>query len=154
MVLYLLASVVGVVVIVLLVVHLTKSGTTSTGGSTPGTSPTAAGAPASKYVFKVAPKAGSFTLNAAATKDFAKQAESAAAPGVAQIKARGAGQPGNATFAMYNLGSVTTPGASDFKAVDVRRLRRHVQARPRSSSTSRPSSSRPAWSTRASTAGR
>ena len=34
-----------------------------------------------------------------------------------QIKARGAGQPGNATFAMYNLGSVTTPGASDFKAV-------------------------------------
>ena len=118
MVLYLLSSVVGVVVIVLLVVHLTKTGTNSaaTGGSTPGTTPTAAAVPASKYQFTAAAKAGSFALDAAATKDFAKQAESAAAPGVAQIKARGAGKPGKVTFAMYDLGSVTTPGASDFKA--------------------------------------
>ena len=93
MVLYLLASVVGVVVIVLLVVHLTKTGTNSaaTGGSTPGTSPTAAAGPASKYVFTAAPKAGSFALNAAATKDFAKQAESAAAPGRRADQGQGSG---------------------------------------------------------------
>ncbi len=120
MVLYLLSSVVGVVVIVLLVVHLTKAGTNSpSGASTPGTSTAPAGAaagPASKFVFKAAPKAGSFALNTAATRAFAHQAEASAAPGAAQIKARGAGRPGKAVVAMYDLGSVTTPGSSDFKA--------------------------------------
>ncbi len=120
MVLYLLSSVVGVVVIVLLVVHLTKAGTNSpSGASTPGTStaPTGAAAgPASKFVFKAAPKAGSFELNTAATRAFTHQVESSAAPGAAQIKARGAGQPGKAVVAMYDLGSVTTPGSTDFKA--------------------------------------
>ena len=116
MVLYLLSSVVGVVVIVLLVVHLTKAGANSgaSAGSTPTTSAPAAGS-ATKYVFVAAPKAGPYALNAA-TKSLAKEAESAAAPVVAQIKARGAGLPGQATFAMYDLGSVTTPGASGFKA--------------------------------------
>jgi hypothetical protein len=120
MVLYLLSSVVGVVVIVLLVVHLTKSGTNSpSGASTPGTSTTPTGAaagPASKYVFKAAPKAGSFELNTAGTRDFAHEAETVAAPGAAQINARGAGRPGKPVVAMYDLGSVTTPGSSDFKA--------------------------------------
>jgi len=119
MVLYLLSSVVGVVVIVLLVVHLTKTGAnspptgTSTGGAS--SSPTAAAGPAASYVLTAAPKAGSFALNTAATRTFAHQAESAAAPGAAQIKARGAGRPGKAVFAMYNLGTVTTAGSPGYR---------------------------------------
>jgi len=121
MVLYLLSSVVGVVVIVLLVVHLTKTGSNSaaTGGSTPSTTPTAAAGPASKYVFKAVPKAGSFALNAAATRSFSTLAENQAAPVAAQIKARGAGKPGKDVVAVYNLGSVTSPQSSDFKAAVV-----------------------------------
>ena len=119
MVLYLLSSVVGVVVIVLLVVHLTKTGTNSaaTGTSTPSTgasTPATAGS-AAKYQFTTPAKAGSFELNSAATKAVAHQAELAAAPGAAQIKARGAGRPGKAVFAMYDLGSVKIAGASGFK---------------------------------------
>jgi hypothetical protein len=118
MVLYLLSSVVGVVVIVLLVVHLTKTGTNSaaTGGSTPGTTPTAAAGPPSKYLFKAVPKAGSFALNTEATRAFSTLAESQAAPVAAQIKARGAGKPGKDVVALYNLGSVTSPTSSAFKA--------------------------------------
>ena len=119
MVLYLLSSVVGVVVIVLVVVHLTKTGTNSpaTGGSTPstGSTPTGAAGPAARYVLTGAPKAGSFALNTAAASTFAHQAESAAAPGVAQIKARGAGRAGKPVFAMYNLGTVTTAGTSSYR---------------------------------------
>ena len=111
MVLYLLASVVGVVVIVLLVVHLTKTGSNSPSA---GTSSAATG-PAPRYVFTAASKAGPYTLNSAATADYGKLAESDAAPTVAQIKAKGAGQPGQATVAIYNLGSVTSPTASGFK---------------------------------------
>ena len=117
MVLYLLSSVVGVVVIVLLVVHLTKTGSNSaaTGGSTPG--PTAAAGPAAqKYVFKAVPKAGSFTLNSAATRTFSALAKNQAAPIAAQIRAKGAGKPGKDVIAIYNLGSVTSPQSSDFKA--------------------------------------
>jgi hypothetical protein len=116
MVLYLLSSVVGVVVIVLLVVHLTKTGTNSaaSGGSTPSTGTTAAAT--TKYVLKAAPKAGSFALNAAATRSFSTLAENQAAPVAAQIKAKGAGKPGKAVVALYNLGTVTSPQSHDFKA--------------------------------------
>ena len=121
MVLYLLASVVGVVVIVLLVVHLTKTGTNSPAtGSTPstGSTPTGAAGTASQYVFTAAPKAGPFALSTAATRTFTHQAETAAAPVAAQIKAREAGTPGRDVIAVYNLGNVTTPGAPGFKAAE------------------------------------
>ena len=115
---YLLASVIGVVVIVLLVVRLTKTGADSpAGGSSPSaTAPTAAAGPASRYVFTVASTAGPYKLNSAATKDFGALAKSRAAPGAAQIKARGAGQPGKAVVGIYDLGSVTNPASPDFKA--------------------------------------
>jgi hypothetical protein len=119
MVLYLLSSVVGVVVIVLLVVHLTKTGTNSaaSGGSTPSTSAPAGGAaPAQKYTLKAASKAGPLTLNAAATRSFSTLAEGQAAPVAAGIKAKGAGKPGKEVVAVYNLGSVTSFTASDYKA--------------------------------------
>ena len=118
MVLYLLASVVGVVVIVLLVVHLTKTSTNSpaAGSSASGTTPSAAAGPASRYMLTAASKAGPYTLDSAATKDFGKLAENQAAPGMAQIKANGAGTPGKPVVALYNLGSVTSPTASGFKA--------------------------------------
>ena len=119
MVLYLLSSVVGVVVIVLLVVHLTKTGTNSaaSGGSTPSAGTTAgAGGSATKYVLTAAPKAGPFALNTAATRSFSTLAENQAAPVAAQIKAKGAGKPGKAVVAVYNLGSVTSPQSQDFKA--------------------------------------
>ena len=119
MVLYLLASVIGVVVIVLLVVHLTKTGTNSaaSGGSTPSAGATAgAGGSAPKYVLTAAPKAGSFALNTAATRSFSTLAENQAAPVAAHIKAKGAGKPGKAVVAVYNLGSVTSPQSQDFKA--------------------------------------
>jgi hypothetical protein len=122
MVLYLLSSVVGVVVIVLLVVHLTKTGTnsTATGGSTPstGTTPTAAAGPATKYLLKAAPKAGSFALNSAATRSFSTLAQNQAASVAAQIKAKGAGKPGKDVVALYNLGAVTSTQSSGFKAAE------------------------------------
>ena len=115
---YLLASVIGVVVIVLLVVRLTKTGADSpaAGSSPSATTPTAAAGPASRYVFTAASTAGPYKLNSAATKDFGTLAENRAAPGAAEIKARGAGQPGKAVVAIYDLGSVTNPSSSEFKA--------------------------------------
>ena len=118
MVLYLLASVVGVVVIVLLVVHLTKTGTgsTPTGGSTASTSAPAAAGPAGAYQFTVVAKAGPYALNSTATRLFTNQAQSEASTVAAQIKGRGAGKPGRYVIAVYDLGKVTTAGASGFKA--------------------------------------
>jgi hypothetical protein len=121
MVLYLLSSVVGVVVIVLLVVHLTKTGTNSTptGGSTPstGASTPAAAGPAAKYQFTAATTAGPYKLNAAATRMFASQVHAQGSTIAAEIKSRGAGRPGKNVVAVYDLGSVATPGSSGFKAV-------------------------------------
>ena len=118
MVLYLGASVLGVVLIVLLVVHLTKSGPNPAAGST--TSPTAsapAGAAGSGFVFTSAAKAGTLPLNAAATRDYTKVAEAEAAPIAQAIKSRGAGQPGKELVAMYDLSPVTSDQSPNFKAV-------------------------------------
>ena len=119
MVLYLLSSVVGVVVIVLLVVHLTKAGANSgaTGGSTATTSAPAAG-PAATYEFTAPAKAGPYAYNSAATRIFAGGIKSVVSSVAAQIKAKGAGTPGKDVIAVYDLSSITTPGASDFKAVN------------------------------------
>jgi hypothetical protein len=120
MVLYLAASVLGVVLIVLLVVHLTKSGSNTAAGS--GTSPTAstnapAAAAGSGYVFTRAAKAGTLPLNTAATRDFSQFAQKEAGPEAQAIKARGAGNPSQQVTAMYDLGHVTNVNSSDFKAV-------------------------------------
>jgi len=120
MVLYLLSSVVGVVVIVLLVVHLTKAGTNSpSGASTPGTSTAPAGAaPVTELVLKAAPKAGPFALNTAATRTLTQGMRAGLASLESVLKARGAGRASKDVVAVYDLGSVTDPSASDFKAVD------------------------------------
>jgi hypothetical protein len=118
MVLYLLASVVGVVVIVLLVVHLTKTGTNTpaAGSSTPASTSTA-GTQGSVYVLAAAPSAGSYKLNAAATRDYSRQAKNQIASVVDQIRASGAGRSRGDVVAVYDLGSVTSPSSPDFKAV-------------------------------------
>lgn len=121
MVLYLLASVLGVVLIVLLVVHLTNSGSSNTPGAT--TSPTtgrtggAVAGAGSGFVFTKAAKAGTFPLNATATRQYAVVAQQQAAPLAQGIKARGAGQPGKQTVAAYDLSPVTSVSSPDFSAV-------------------------------------
>jgi hypothetical protein len=122
MIIYLVASVVGVVLIVLLAVRLTKSGTNSpaSGSSTPstGTSVTPGGTRlASGYVFTRAAKAGTLPLDVTATRDFAKVAESQAAPVAQEIRARGAGNPTKDVVAMYDLGPATSVSSGDFKAI-------------------------------------
>jgi hypothetical protein len=124
MVLYLLSSVVGVVVIVLLVVHLTKAGTSSppAGSSTSpstGTNSGGAAAPTTKYKFIAASKAGKYKLDPAATRAYGQQAVSATAAGAEQITTRGAGKPGRAVPAFYDLGPATLASASGSKVAVV-----------------------------------
>jgi hypothetical protein len=115
MVLYLVASVLGVVLIVLLVVRLTKS---SPNHPAAGTSPTVpVGATGSGFVFTKAAKVGTLPLNAAATRAFSQFAQKVAGPEAQAIKARGAGNPGQQVIAMYDLGHVTNVNSSNFKAV-------------------------------------
>jgi hypothetical protein len=119
MVLYLAASIIGVVLIVFVVIQLAKSGTNSaaSGPSTPspGTGTTAASGPASRYVFTQAAKVGKYPLNAPVTREFTSLAEGRAAPVVAEIRARGAGRPGQAVVAIYDLGPVTSVTSSAFR---------------------------------------
>ncbi len=120
MVLYLAASVIGVVVIVYLVIHLTKSGANSSAGgsSTPSTGTTAgARGPVTGYVFTQAAKVGKFPLNKAATKLATPLAESQSAAIAHQIQARGAGQPGKVTVGVYDLTPVTSITSSAFKGI-------------------------------------
>ncbi len=121
MVLYLAASIIGVVLIVFLVIHVAKSGTNSaaSGSSTPspGTGTTAASGLASRYVFTQAAKVGKYPLNAPVTREFTSLAEGRAAPVVAEIRARGAGRPGQAVVAIYDLGPVTSVTSSAFRGI-------------------------------------
>jgi hypothetical protein len=119
MVLYLVASVLGVVLIVLLVVRLTKSSPNNpaAGTSPTGSSSAPAGTTGSGFVFTKAAKAGPLPLNAAATRDFGQFAQKVAGPEAQAIKARGAGNPGQQVIAMYDLGHVTNVNSSNFKAV-------------------------------------
>ena len=84
MVLYLAASVIGVVLIVLLVLHLTKSGGNSppaAGSSTPTARTTAtAGASSSSFALTQAADIGTYPLNTAATKEYGTIAVNKAAP--------------------------------------------------------------------------
>jgi hypothetical protein len=120
MVLYLAASVIGVVVIVYLVIHLTKSGANNpaAGSSTPSTGTTAAArGPVTGYAFTQAAEVGRFPLNKAATKLATPLAESKSAPLAREIQARRAGTPGKATVGVYDLTSVTSIASSAYKGI-------------------------------------
>jgi hypothetical protein len=122
MIVYLVASVIAVVLVVYLVVHLTKSGAKgSAGGSaTPstGTSATGAGQPATAgYLLTQPPKISTYPLNTAATTEYASAAEKQAAPVIAQIQAKGAGQPGQVFVGIYDLGSVSSVNAAGYKGI-------------------------------------
>jgi len=120
MILYLVASVIGVVLVVLLVLHLTKSsGNAKAGGtSTPTarTTATASGA-GSSYGLTQAAAVGTYPLNTAATKEFSTIAVNKATPSAAQIKAQSAGQPGASVVGIYTLGTATTISSSDFRGI-------------------------------------
>jgi hypothetical protein len=127
MVLYLLAAVLGVVVIVWLVINLSKSGSSTTAGSTSSpststttgtsTSPGTAAGTTSAFVLAKAPKVGTFPLNPTASSYYVTVAKSQATPYAVAIKAKGAGVPGQEVIALYNLSSVTSVWADDYKAV-------------------------------------
>ena len=120
MILYLAASVIGVVLIVLLVLHLTKSGGKSpaSGSSTPTARATAtAGGAASRYALTQAADVGTYPLNTTATKEFGTIAVNKATPSAAQIKAKGAGQPGASVVGIYTIGPVTSVASSDFRGI-------------------------------------
>jgi hypothetical protein len=120
MVLYLAASVIGVILIVLLVLHLTKSGGSSSAGgsSTPTASTSAtAGGTASSFTLTQPADVGTYPLNTAATKEFSAIAVTKAVPSAAQIKAKGAGQPGASVVGIYTIGPVTSVSSSDFRGI-------------------------------------
>ena len=121
MVLYLAASVIGVVLIVFLVIQLTKSKAPATpsGASAPATGTSSGPARGAKptYIFTQPAAVGTFALNAAATKEFTSAAEKQAAPLASKIKAEGAGQPGNAVVGIYNTKSVTSITATGYQGI-------------------------------------
>jgi hypothetical protein len=120
MILYLAASVLGVVLVVLLVLHLTQSGGKSQAGgaSTPTARTTAtAGSAGSGYGLTQAAAVGTYPLNTAATKEFSTIAVSKATPSAAQITAKAAGQPGASVAGIYTLGTVPTISSSDFRGI-------------------------------------
>jgi hypothetical protein len=122
MVIYLASAVIGVVLIVLLVVHLTKNPPSPKAGGT-GATPTgsssapAASASTAKYVFSKPAVAGAYSLNPTATTDFSQSGQTRAGLVVQKIKAQGAGSPGNSVFAVYSLNGEPESSA-DFKAVE------------------------------------
>ena len=120
MILYLAASVISVILIVMLVLHLTKSGGSSppAGSSTPTASTTAtAGGAGSRYVLAQAAEVGTYPLNTAATKEFSTIAVTKAVPSAAQIRAKGVGQPGTSVVGIYTIGPVTSVSSSDFRGI-------------------------------------
>jgi hypothetical protein len=122
MVLYLAASVIGVVLIVYLVIHLTKSGANNaaSGSSTPTMGATAtakAKATPATYGLTRAAKVGSYPLNPTVTNHFASILENQAKPAATEITAKGAGQPGTPVVGIYNLGTVTSSASADYKGL-------------------------------------
>jgi hypothetical protein len=107
---------------VLAVIHLSKSGTNSpaSSSSTPsaGSSAThAAAGSAARYTLTLPAKIGPYLENGTATSTFLPTTEAQDNPSVTALKASGAAHPTQTVFAVYDLGSVTIPGASDFKAI-------------------------------------
>jgi hypothetical protein len=120
MVLYLAASVIGVVVIVFLVIHLTNTGggnaasgsSTSTGGATAGGANGVNG-----YVLTQAAKVGTFPLNKAVTQQVASVAKAQSSTVASALKAQKAGTPGQPVTGVYDTGSVTTLTSSAYKGI-------------------------------------
>jgi hypothetical protein len=120
MVLYLAASVIGVVVIVFLVIYLTKSGgsNAASGSSTPTGAATAGGANgANGYVLTQAAKVGTFPLNKAVTKEVSSTARAQSSTVASALKAKKAGTPGQSVTGVYDTGSVTTLTSSAYKGI-------------------------------------
>jgi hypothetical protein len=118
MVLYLAASVVGVVVIVFLVIRLTNSDKPASGSSTPGTTATAGGQQATAgLVLTQAVRVGHFPLNKAVTAQVATNVRNQFASVVADLKTKGASQPGQAVIGVYNLGPVASMTSSAYQGV-------------------------------------
>ena len=118
MVLYLAASVIGVVVIVFLVIYLTKSGgnaaggsATPTGGTTAGGGPNAAGG----YRLTQAAKVGAFPLNQAAADEVAAAARQSPIPS-ALTKAK-AGTPSRTVIGVYDTGSVHSLASGAYQGI-------------------------------------
>ena len=118
MVLYLAASVIGVVVIVYLVIYLTKSGgnaaggsATPTGGTTAGGGPNAAGG----YRLTQAAKVGAFPLNQAAADEVAAAARQSPIPS-ALTKAK-AGTPSRTVIGVYDTGSVHSLASGAYQGI-------------------------------------
>ena len=119
MVLYLGASILGVIVIVLLVVRLSKTGSNSTtgGSTTPPTTSSSAAAPASQFTLVQAPKVDNkYPLNLAAARTSTTLAASETVVARA-LHAAGGGHVTKDVVAMYDLTSVTSPSDSNFQAV-------------------------------------
>ncbi len=121
MIVYLAAAVIGVVLIVFLIMHFAKSGAkpSSGGAATPtaGTSSNASRGATSSYTVTQPAEVGSYPLNRAATTEFTSAAEKQAAPMADQIKATGAGQPGQPVVGIYTLGTVSSINASGYKGI-------------------------------------
>jgi len=121
MVLYLAASVIGVVVIVFLVIQLTNSGggNAASGSSTPTGGATAGGGPngVNGYVFTQAAKVGTFPLNKAVTKEVSTAARAQSSTVASALKAKKAGTPGQSVTGVYDTGQVTTLTSSAYKGI-------------------------------------
>jgi hypothetical protein len=123
MILYLAASVIGVVVIVFLVIHLTNSGSgnaAATGTSTPssGAGTTAAGAgTATGYVLKQAAAVGKFPLNKPAVKAVGTALTSQSASITSKMASAGAGRPTKSVVGIYDMGPVTSLSSAGYKGL-------------------------------------
>ncbi len=121
MILYLAASVIGVVVIVFLVIHLTKGGggNTASGSSTPSTGTTSA-APAGTggYTLTQAAKVGtSFPLNKTATRQVTPNAVAQSTAIANEIVAKKAGTPGKAMVGVYDTTTVKSITSSAYRGI-------------------------------------
>ena len=122
MVLYLAASVIGVIAIVFLVLHLTKTGSTTPAAtsSTPAATPkaSASAAPvAVSYKITQAASVGSYALNKTATDQYGSVAEGRSKVVADKISANGAGKPGAPIVGYYNMTSETNVLASDYQGI-------------------------------------
>jgi hypothetical protein len=122
MVLYLAASVIGVVVIVFLVIQLTKSSGSNppSGASTPTASASTTAGTATGtggYVLTQAARVGAFPLNKTVTSEVAGPARAEAAPVAAALKAAKAGTPGQSVAAVYDMGPVSSLTSSAYKGL-------------------------------------
>jgi hypothetical protein len=122
MIMYLAASVVGVVVIVFLVIRLTNSGGGTPAGGSPtasakGSTSPAATAPAGTYAVKQAASVGPYPLNRQAVSTLSGAAKDQLTPIVDTLRSEGAGRTTKDAIGIYNLGQVTSTASSAYKGI-------------------------------------